>query len=115
MTGQLTSTGERVVELLAEANVARRLAGDLDRHGGGLTAEAARLLRAKADGCEEQARDLIEQVRARGRDARKCAICGYRFPDEYEPGAVVCGACLDTYPEQAAQLGDPLAMKEEVS
>lgn len=37
---------------------------------------------------------------------RRCPICGYRLID-YAPDEVVCGACLDAYPEQARALGDP--------
>lgn len=41
-----------------------------------------------------------------------CEICGYKL-DDYEEGAKVCGACLDTYPEESVQLGDPLAISEQ--
>ena len=43
-------------------------------------------------------------------DHKHCPICGYCLYD-YETDEVVCGACLDNYPEEAAQLGDPGAKR----
>lgn len=40
---------------------------------------------------------------------RRCPICGYTL-EEYEPEAVVCGACLDNDTLEAARLGDPTAI-----
>jgi hypothetical protein len=39
---------------------------------------------------------------------RTCPICGYRL-DDYELDAVTCGACLESYTEEAAAQGDPEA------
>jgi len=41
---------------------------------------------------------------------RNCRICGYRL-DDYGPDEIVCGACLDNYTEEAAELGDPTAIE----